>query len=109
MAYNETLAQRIRSVMPSTDIVEKKMFGGLAFMVNGNMCCGIVKDTLMARVGPEQHGHMLTLPHARPMDFTGRPSKGMIYVYPPGIASDEDLRTWVNRCLAFVETLPGKL
>ena len=108
MAYNETLAQRIRSVMPSTDAVEKKMFGGLAFMVNGNMCCGIVKDTLMARVGPEQHERLLSLPHVRPMDFTGRPSKGMIYVDPPGIATDEDLRTWVNRCLAFVETLPVK-
>lgn len=108
MAYSETLAQRIRGVLPASDFVEKKMFGGIAFMLNGNMCCGIVQESLMARVGPAQHESILALPHVRPMDFTGRPSKGMVYVDPPGIATEEDLRSWINRCLAFVETLPVK-
>ena len=109
MAYSETLAQRIRSVLPAPlNFTEKKMFGGIAFMLNGNMCVGIVKEALMARVGAENHDEALTLPHARPMDFTGKPSKNMVFVDPPGIATDKDLRAWVDRCVAFVQTLPRK-
>lgn len=109
MAYSETLAQRIRGVLPTTlDFTEKKMFGGIAFMLNGNMCCGIVKDSLMARVGAENHESALAMAHARPMDFTGKPMKGMIYVDPAGIETDKDLSQWVERCVAFVQTLPMK-
>ena len=109
MAYDENLAQRLRAAFDGTPgVVEKKMFGGLAFMIGGNMFCGIVGDRLMVRVGPGQFEEALKLPHARPMDFTGRPMKGMIYVEPAGIDSDGRLKEWVNRGMKFVSTLPPK-
>lgn len=109
MAYSDTLARRIRVVLPPAPaVVEKKMFGGLAFMLNGNMCCGVVKDSLLARVGAEQHDAFLSLPHVRPMDFTGRPMKGMLFVEPPALVDDAELQVWVDRCIAFVQTLPKK-
>ena len=109
MAYSETLAQRIRSVLadqPGTR--ERKMFGGVAFMVNGNMCCGVIKDDLMVRVGPDRHEEALALPHARPMDFTHRPMKGMVYVDPVGVVADAALVEWVQRGLEFALSLPPK-
>ena len=109
MAYDEGLAERIREVLADeVGLTEKKMFGGLCMMVRGNMCCGIVDDILIARVGPDQYLHCLELPHVREMDFTGKPLKGMIYVDPEGIAEDEDLKAWVVRCLSFINTLPPK-
>ena len=81
MAYDEGVAQRLRDVFGDrTDVVEKRMFGGLAFMVSGNMCCGVVGKELMARVGPEQYEQALKEPYAREMDFTGKPMKGFVYV-----------------------------
>ncbi len=109
MAYDEGLAQRIREVLQEQqNVVEKKMFGGIAFMVNGNMCCGVVKDKLMARVSPDVYESALGQPHARKMDLTGRPMKGMIYIDPEGLGSDSDLKTWVDRALEFVLSLPVK-
>ncbi len=109
MAYDEGLAERIRNVLNDVpDVAEKKMFGGLCFMVSGHMCCGIVDDVLMARVGPEQYGQCLSLRHAREMDFTGKPLNGMLYVDPEGISEDDDLVAWTSRCLDFVKTLPPK-
>ena len=109
MAYDEGLAERIREVMSSqVDVIEKRMFGGLAFMVHGYMCCGVSGDELMLRVGPDQHDQALSLPHARVMDFTGRPMKGFIYVSHEGLASDEQLAEWVNRGLDYVVSLPSK-
>ena len=109
MAFDEGLAERIREVFQNrSDVVEKKMFGGLCFMVSGNMCCGIVKDTLMTRVGPEQYEACLKKTHASEMNFTGRPMKGMIYVSPEGVESDKELQWWINACLKFVNTLPLK-
>ncbi|NNE68408.1 MAG: TfoX/Sxy family protein [Pyrinomonadaceae bacterium] len=109
MAYDEGLAERIsRALDGRSDVVEKKMFGGLCFMVSGNMACGIVKDELMARVGPDRYDECLAEDHAREMDFTGRSLKGMIYVSPEGIDSDLELEKWVGRCINFVETLPAK-
>ncbi len=107
MAYDEKLATRIRKVLSGLPITEKKMFGGLCFLLDGNMLCGIVKDTLMVRVGPEQLEACLAKPHARAMDFTGRPSKGMLYVDPEGLAG-RSLSTWIGRARKFVETLPAK-
>src|SRR5262245_2784345 len=79
MPYNEVLAQRVRTALAAHDTVdEKKMFGGLTFMLNGHMCCGIVRDELMVRVGPDQFPDAIVQPHAREMDFTGRPMRGMI-------------------------------
>ena len=109
MAYNEELAQRIRQTFSADDgFEEKKMFGGLAFMLGGNMVCGITKDDLMARIGPDAHEAALERPGARPMDFTGRPMKGIVFVGPEGYASDDDLRSWLEATLAFATTLPPK-
>src|SRR3989304_10001362 len=109
MAYDEKLAERVRRALtPRESLVEKKMFGGIAFMLRGNMCCGIVRDDLMVRVGPERHEEALAQPHARPMDFTGRPMRGMVYVTPEGCRTDEALKRWVEQGLNFAETLPPK-
>ncbi|MBT8400701.1 MAG: TfoX/Sxy family protein [Rhodothermia bacterium] len=108
MAYSEDLAQRVRQVLDRPGVVEKKMFGGLAFMVDGNMCCGILGDELMLRVGPERFEEVVSTPHARPMDFTGRPSRGMVYVASTGLGTDEMLLTWIELSLDFVATLPPK-
>ena len=109
MAYDEALADRIGVILKDQpNVVGKKMFGGIAFMVNGNMCCGVVKDTLMLRVGPENYESLLSHPPAREMDFTGKSMKGMIYVDPDGLKSEEELKTWVERALEFVLSLPAK-
>lgn len=109
MAFDEGVAERIRECFAERyDIEEKKMFGGLAFMHNGNMCVGVVRDTLMARVGPEQYQQALKLPHAREMDFTGKPLKGFVYVEPEGFETDKELRAWIKRCENFTASLPAK-
>ncbi len=109
MAYDEGLAQRLRELLVDRDDVdEKKMFGGVAFMVRGNMCIGVNKDRLMVRVGKEHHNEAVSQPHARPMDFTGRPMEGFIFVDPPGYESDEDLEAWLQRGLRYMLTRPAK-
>ena len=100
MAYDEGLAARVRDTFRGRqDVVEKKMFGGLTFMVAGRMACGVVHDDLMVRVGPAGHDAALAEPHARPMDFTGRPMKGMVYVGSAGVRRDADLVRWVERAI----------
>jgi TfoX/Sxy family transcriptional regulator of competence genes len=108
VAYDEGLAERLREMLPSRAISEKKMFGGVALMSRGYMFLGIAGDVLMARVGPEHYEEALSLPHVRVMDFTGKPMKGYVFVDPPGFESDEDLSAWVERCYRFVQTLPPK-
>ncbi|HEU5103376.1 MAG TPA: TfoX/Sxy family protein [Roseiflexaceae bacterium] len=109
MAYDERLAARIRAILADQPaLVEKKMFGGLAFMLQGHMCCGVVREELTARVGPAQYADALGMPYARELDFTGRPMTGMVIVAPEGLAEDEDLAAWVQRGVQFVETLPPK-
>lgn len=109
MAYDEGVAERLREAYQSLgNVVEKKMFGGIAFMVDGHMSCGVVNDTLMVRVGPEQYEAALKRPHARQMDFTGKPLKGFIYVAPKGFEDDADLESWVETSLRFVHSLPPK-
>lgn len=109
MAFDDGLAQRLREIFAERDdVVEKKMFGGLAFMLSGNMCCGVVGEELMARVGPDQYESALKQPYARKMDFTGKSLKGFVYVGHEGIASDKNLKTWVGRCEKFVCLLPPK-
>ncbi len=109
MAFDEGLAQRIRDLLQSKkDVVEKKMFGGLCFMVSGHMTVGIVQDKLMARVGPDQYDESLNKPHTSKMDFTGRPMKGMIYVSPKGVNTDQDLQDWLETCLTFTSSLTPK-
>lgn len=109
MAYDEGVAQRLREALADeSDLVEKKMFGGIAFMLRGNMCCGVVGEELMLRVGPEGYDDALAQRHARPMDFTGRSMRGMVYVASPGFESDEGLADWLARATAFARSLPAK-
>lgn len=109
MAYDEGLAQRLREAfVEQPGVVEKKMFGGLAFMVQGHMCCGVLADELMVRVGPDHYEVALTRPHAREMDFTGRPMRGMVMVAGDGFETERDLAAWVERGLKFVLSLPPK-
>lgn len=109
MAYDLGLAERVRECRQVRDDVrEKKMFGGLCFMVHGNMCCGVVASELMLRVGPDRYREALTLPHARELDFTGRPMRGMLMVAEEGILEDQQLNDWVNLALNFMDMLPPK-
>ncbi len=109
MPYDEGLAERIRILFEDReDVSERKMFGGLCFMINGNMCCGITKNDLMLRLGADEAQAALKRPHARDMDFTGKPLKGFVYVDPEGYAEDEDLEDWIGRATAFAASLPAK-
>jgi TfoX/Sxy family transcriptional regulator of competence genes len=110
MAYDEKLAAKIEDALGNTrGITTKKMFGGLCFLHNGNMLCGIDKNrNLMVRVGPEQYDEALAQKHAREMDFTGRPLKGMIYVSPDGYKTKAALSGWVQLGLNFTGTLSPK-
>jgi TfoX/Sxy family transcriptional regulator of competence genes len=109
MAYDEAVADRVRkAVAAHADLSERKMFGGLCLMSGGNMFAGIIGDELMLRVGKERFEELLAKPGARPMDFTGRPMNGYIYVSPHAFATDKALSTWLEAALAFVETLPPK-
>jgi TfoX/Sxy family transcriptional regulator of competence genes len=109
MAYDEDVANRVREALAGQSAVtERKMFGGLAFMVGGHMCCGVLGEELMVRVGPEQYEAALALPHARPMDFTGKRMRGMIFVAADGARDDAALTAWVGRGLAYVTSLPPK-
>ncbi len=109
MAYDETLAARMRAALADRDDVsERKMFGGLCFMVAGHMACGTHGEEIMVRVGPTAHADALARPHARPMDFTGRPMKGFVFVGVEGIESDEDLAAWVGDGVAHATSLPPK-
>jgi len=109
MAYNEKLAERIRKQFSDrSDVVERKMFGGLAFMVRGHMCCGVVGDDLMVRVGLAGYKSALKEKYTREMDFTGKPMRGMVYVAAPGLTSTKQLGKWVERGLQFALTLPEK-
>jgi TfoX/Sxy family transcriptional regulator of competence genes len=109
VSYDEKLAGRVRRLMAERKgVAERKMFGGLAFMVGDHMCCGIIEDDLMVRVGPDRYAEALARPHARPMDFTGRPLSGYVYVAPAGYKSERSLSKWVDWGATFVASLPPK-
>ena len=109
MAYDERLAARIRQLLEGrTDVIEKTMFGGVAFMVRGHMCAGIVKDDLMIRVGKDAYEDLVARPHARRMDFTGRPMTGFVFVAPAGVRTTAMLRGWLRHAIAHAESLPVK-
>jgi len=108
MAYDEKLAERVRDVLAGEEgVSERKMFGGIAFMVDGHMACGIVGDDLMVRLGAEGAEEALGRAHVRPMDFTGRPLTGMVYVEPAGVRGAV-LGDWVRRAAAHARSLPRK-
>lgn len=109
MAFDETLAKRVRRHFDRrTDFVEKHMFGGVCFMIRGRMCCGIIDSSLMVRLDPDEADRVVDHPHVRPMDFTGRPMRGYLFVDPEGIESPKALKSWIDRCVAHVETMPLK-
>lgn len=109
MAYDERLADRIREALTGRKAVtEKKMFGGIAFMLRGNMCCGVLNDDLVVRIGPERYNKALAQPHARPMDFTGRPLKGFVFVNPGGYRTARTLAAWMKKAIDFAHSLPPK-
>lgn len=109
MAFDSGLAERLRELLAErNDVVEKKMFGGLCFMVGGHMCCGVVGSELMLRVGPLRYQEALNQPHARELDFTGRPMRGMVIVGEEGFLEDQQLADWLDLALAFVAELPAK-
>ncbi len=109
MAYDETLAERVRDALAlEPDVSERKMFGGLCFMVGDHMACGVLKEDLIVRVAPEEHDGLVARPHVRAFDFTGRPVKGMVYVGPDATSADGDLRGWIDRAVAHARTRPPK-
>ena len=108
MPYDETLVERLRPLFRGKySVKEKRMFGGLAFMVNGHMCCGIVKSDLMLRLTPETAAAALREPNTRQVDFTGKPMKSMIYVAPEGIDSDSSRERWVRLAEQVARALPS--
>ena len=108
MAYNEKLAERIRAEFGDIPCVEKKMFGGVGFLVHGNMACGVHKNGMIVRVDPAKHNALLKKPHARPFDITGRPMKGWLVVDADGYKTAKQLSTWVKAGVEFALTLPAK-
>jgi len=108
MAYDLKLAERIRSELNGMPFVEKKMFGGVGFLLNGNIACGVNEDNLMVRVDPEKHSALLKKPHAKPFDLTGKPMKGWLIVKADGVKTDKQLSAWVKEGVEFVLTLPPK-
>ena len=109
MAYDEILAARIRAQLARIPgLTEKKMFGGVAFMANGNMACGVNGDHLIVHVGLEKHSQSLAQPHTSPFDMTGKPMAGWIKVGAGGLESDGQLNDWIHQGLNFAFSLPPK-
>ena len=109
VAYDEELAERVREVLADrTDVDEKKMFGGLTFMVGGQMSCGVLKNDLIVRIEPIDFDDLAAQAGVRPFDFTGRPMQGMVYVERDVLADDDVLRSWVQRGVTFVAAHPAK-
>jgi hypothetical protein len=109
MAYDEMLAVRIRvALSDQSGLVEKKMCGGVCFLLSGNMACGVIKNDLIVRVGPEKHVACLSRPHARPFDFSGKPMAGWVTVSATGVATEKDLKEWLRLGVDFANTLPPK-
>ena len=109
MAFDETLAARIRDAFArKKGVEEKKMFGGVGFLLHGNMLVGVWKDSLIARVGPDGYEKALLEPHVKEFDITGRPMKGWLLVEPEGVEGDDLLAGWIQRAVKFVGTLRAK-
>lgn len=109
MPYDEELAERVREIVTEkAKPTEMNMFGGLAFMVSGHMCVGVIKENVVLRLGGEEAKRALEDPHVRPMDFTGKPMRNFLYLEPGTTASEAELRAWIDKALAFVAALPPK-
>ncbi len=109
MAYDEPLAERVQDALSGrAGVSKRKMFGGIAFMIGGNMACGVINDDLMVRLDATEAERALAEEHVRPMDFTGRPMKGFVFVSPAGTDSDESLAGWVELAADHAASLPAK-
>ena len=109
MTFSERTASHIRRVMKNTPgLSERPLYSGVAFMVQGNMCCGVIDDHLVVRISPDAYDATLREPHTRPMDFTGRPLPGFVYVDRAGFANHASLKQWIDRSVSFVRTLPPR-
>ena len=108
MAYDLKLVERIRSQLRGTSFIERKMFGGIGFLLNGNLACGVNKDNLIVRIDPEKQNALLKKQHTKPFDLTGKPMKGWLVVEADGCKTDKQLSTWVKEGVGFALTLPPK-
>ena len=109
MTVDNELVERVRKMLRrQSGVSEKRMFGGVAFMLDGNMCCGVTRELLVLRLGEQGVAAALKQPHTREMDFTGKAMKSMAFVEPPGTRADADLDAWIRRAVRFVRTLPPK-
>lgn len=109
MTFSERTALQIRHAIGDTPgFSERPMYSGIAFMVQGNLCCGVLEDNLVVRVAPDTYDDALREPHTRPMDFTGRPLPGFVFVDRAGFSTDAALQQWIERGLRFARTLPPK-
>lgn len=105
---DDPMLERIRKALARRAFTEQKMFGGVCFMIDGNMLAGTSNRGLLVRVGKDANAAAAAQPHARPMEMRGRPMEGYVFVDPAGTASEKDLKAWLKRALKFVETLPPK-
>lgn len=109
MAYDMELAKRIKEILGERPgLVEKKMFGGVSYLINGNMTCGVIKDELVIRLGEEKNAEALCRPNTRQFDFSGKPMAGWIYVSKLGFESEENLRKWIEMGVEYALSLPAK-
>jgi hypothetical protein len=109
MAFNEALAERIRhGLARKKGIEEKKMFGGVGFLMNGNMLVGVWKNSMIVRVGPDNYEEVLLEPHIKEFDITGKPMKGWLMVEPEGVEDGGQVKAWIQRAFKFVGKLPAK-
>jgi TfoX/Sxy family transcriptional regulator of competence genes len=108
MAADDRLLERVRAALGRRRVSERRMFGGVAFLLRGHMCVGVLGSTLVVRVDKEKSDSLLSPPHVRPMDFTGRPMRGLLYVDGPGIRTAAALKKWVDRAVSYASALPPK-
>ncbi len=109
MPYDELLAIRLKAILSShPGIIEKRMFGGICVLINGNMACGVYKNDLIVRIGVENHQEAMARPHVKVFDITGKPMRGWVMVEPQGCASEQALQAWVEKGVTFAQSLPPK-
>ncbi len=109
MAYDTKLAERVwAEIEREPGVTAKKMFGGVGYMLDGNMACGVTGNNLLVRVGPAQHARAMAQPHTRPFDMTGRPMEGWVVVEPAGFAGEGQFQDWIRQGVEFARTLPAK-
>lgn len=108
MAYDVKLAERVKAKLTGKRFIEKKMFGGVGYLLRGNMACGVHRNGLIVRVDPDKHARLLKKPYARPFDITGRPMKGWLIVDAGGCKTDKQLSAWIDEGIGYALTLPPK-